>query len=285
LARAPRNRRPAPTEEPTSGATRWLAGAVLALVALIALGRLGSTPEPVAVAPPLPDSGAVVAQPAPAVRAPAPPPVAPGPAVAPASATPTLDLMVQLEARRRIGRAGRLVYLDSLFAESDSTLRRWPERPGQAVTVAIVRDSLYSAAGEPDQLLRDAFGRWTALPLGIQLEFVGDTVGAEIVVGWIRQFAPEDRRTGQTDIEVAPDGTIRTGRITLALVDPTGRRLDRNALLVTATHEVGHALGLAHSGATSDLMYPSPRSATLSDRDTQTALLIYGLPPGSIKGQ
>jgi hypothetical protein len=285
LARAARKRRTPPLEGPTGGATRWLSATVLILVVLIMLGRLRSTPEPTVVAPPIPNTEEVLAPPPPAPRAPAPPPVAPGPTVAVSSSTPTLDLMVRLEARRRIARAGRLVYLDSLLAESDSTLRRWPERPGQPVTVAIIRDSLYLAAGEPDQVVREAVGRWAALPLGVQLEFISDTVGAEIVVGWIRQFDPEDRRTGQTDIEVAPDGTIRTGRITLALVDPTGRRLDRNALLVTAAHEVGHVLGLAHSGATGDLMHPSPRSAALSDRDTQTALLIYGLPPGSVKGQ
>ncbi|HEX9164856.1 MAG TPA: matrixin family metalloprotease [Gemmatimonadales bacterium] len=287
-----RSRRPSQAPEPdfaSSGPTRWLAGAVLVLLVLIVVGRL-RTPGEVAVAPlPDADTGAVIVPPpAPALQAvpaAAPPPTAPLPAAATTPATPTLDLMVRLEARRRIGRAGRLVYLDSLFAESDSMLRRWPERPGDPIRVAMVRDSAYEAATEPDQVVRDAFGRWSGLRLGVEVQFVSDTAAADILVGWIRQFAPEERRTGQTDIEYAADGYVQRGRITLARLDPTGRRLERSGLLITAAHEVGHVLGLGHSDAPGDLMYPSPRSATLSNRDIQTALLIYGLPAGSVKGQ
>jgi hypothetical protein len=178
-----------------------------------------------------------------------------------------------------------MVYLDTLFSESDSMLRRWPERPGDPIRVAMVRDSIYEVATDPDQVIRDAFERWIGLRLGVEVQFVSDSVGADILVGWIRQFPAEDRRTGQTDIEYADDGTIQRGRITLSRLDPTGRPLERAGLLTTAAHEVGHVLGLAHSDAPSDLMYPSPRSATLSRRDAQTALLIYGLPAGSVKGQ
>jgi hypothetical protein len=286
-----RGRRPAPetaSDASGSGTTRWLAGAVLAMLLLIVLGRLRPTDVAVEPAPPADTEAASQLPPAPAVQASppsAPPPAAPLPAATAASATPTLDLMVRLEARRRIGRAGRMVYLDSLFAESDSMLRRWPERPGDPIRVAMVRDSIYEIATDPDQVIRDAFERWVGLRLGVEVQFVSDSVGADILVGWIRQFAPEDRRTGQTDIEYADDGNIRSGRITLSLLDPAGRRLERAGLLTTAAHEVGHVLGLAHSDAPSDLMYPSPRSATLSSRDAQTALLIYGLPAGSVKGQ
>jgi hypothetical protein len=262
------------------------------LVALIVLGRLRGGADVAAspVAPPS-DTGAVVTQlPQPTARAepaaqPTAPPTAPLPAATVEPATPTLDLMVRLEARRRIARAGRLVYLDSLFAESDSMLRRWPERPGDPIRVALVRDSTYEAALEPDQTVRAAFGRWTDLRLGVEVQFVGDTAEADIVVGWIRRFAPEEKRTGQTDIEFGGDGTIQRGRITLSVLDPAGRPLDRTGLLTTAAHEVGHVLGLSHSDSPGDLMFPAPRSTNLSNRDTQTALLIYGLPAGSVKGQ
>ena len=276
--------RPRPPQPATpSGATRWLGIAVLVLVALIVVGRLRRPAEiPSEVA------GSAPAEPAaPPLAEPAAAPVvqSPLPATTAAAETPTLDLLVRLEARRRIQRAGNSVYVDSLLAESDSVLRRWPERPGEPVTVAVVRDSLFLAAGEPDQLVRDAFERWQALRLGVEFAFISDTSTARIVVGWRDQFTPEEQRTGQTDLEAGFDGTIQRARITLALRASDGTRLDRQAMLVTAAHEAGHALGLAHSDRPGDLMYPAPRSAALSDRDRQTALLVYGLPAGSVKGQ
>ena len=121
--------------------------------------------------------------------------------------------------------------------------------------------------------------------LGVEFAFIADTTTAQIVVGWREQFAPEERRTGQTGLEADFNGNIQRARISLALRAPDGTRLDRQAMLVTAAHEAGHAIGLAHSDQPGDLMYPTPRSPALSDRDRQTALLIYGLPAGSVKGQ
>ena len=194
--------------------------------------------------------------------------------------------MVRLEAHRQLVRAGANVYLDSLLAESDSVLRRWPARPREAILVAVVRDSLADRAGsDGDGALRDAFARWTGLQLGgLRMNFIADTTQAQVVVQWIDQFDPQENRTGQTDITVASDGNIRYGWMRLALRDPTGKRLDRAAMLTVALHEVGHLLGLGHSARQGDIMHPTPRSPELSERDRRTAEFIYRLPPGSVKG-
>jgi hypothetical protein len=118
----------------------------------------------------------------------------------------------------------------------------------------------------------------------VEFAFIADTTAAQIVVGWRDKFAPEERRTGQTDLEMDFNGSIQRARMTLALHAPDGARLDRQAMLITAAHDrPRHRAG--HSGRQGDLMYPNPRSPALSDRDRQTALLIYGLPAGSVKGQ
>lgn len=279
----PQRRKPKPAATPPARAARWLAVGVVGLIALIAISRWTRNPPAAGSldsldtvpAGPTPREGSAVASSGPVRR--------PAPVAQPPAPTPALDLLVRLEANRRIQLAGPAVYMDSLLAESDSMLRRWTERLGRPITVTLVRDSLFTAARVDERPIREAFARWQELPLGLQFSFTTDTSGVEVVVQWIERFDPEEKRTGQTDLEVAPGGAIQHARITLSLRDPTGAVLDGAALTAAATHEVGHALGLGHSNRPGDVMFAMPRSATLSMRDRRTAELIYGLPPGSVK--
>ena len=280
-----RRRRRRPEEEeappsPPSRAGRYLGIAAVVLLALIALARSRSAaPEPEAVA-------AIDAPPPPAPVQ-VPPPAAPRPvqpAPAPEATTPTLDLLARLEAHRRVTRAGSAVYLDSLLAESDSLLRRWPAGPGTAVTVALVDDKVAQEATFGLDVVRAALRAWETLRLGITFNVVQDTATADVVVRWIPRFDPVEKRAGQTDIEYDQDGNIRHGNIRLAITGSDGRKLDRAAATMVAVHEIGHLLGLAHSAEARDVMYATPRTATLSDRDRRTIELIYGLPAGSVKG-
>ena len=50
-----------------------------------------------------------------------------------------------------------------------------------------------------------------------------------------------------------------------------------------AVHEMGHALGLPHSGDTADVMFPATRTGSLSERDRRTVGVLYRLPPGPVR--
>lgn len=266
--------------EPPSRVGRYLAGTVAFLILLILLGRARNPAPPEAQ-----QVAAVDTPPRPApARTPSPRPVPPPVAAAAPSGTPTLDLLARLEAHRRVTRAGSAVYLDSLLAESDSVLRRWPGGLESPVTVAFVDDDVAQQASFGTAVVRDAFRAWEALPLRLRFNIVQDTNTADVVVRWIPRFDPVEKRAGQTEIEFDQSGNIRRGAIRLAITGSDGRRLDRAAALMVAVHEVGHALGLPHSTDSRDVMYATPRTAALSDRDRRTVELIYGLPAGSVKG-
>jgi len=286
--RGPRRRKRRPEEEevpstPPSQAGKYLGMVVVVLVMLILLARSRRAP-----APEVPPANAVAEVDSPE-RPSAPPPATPQappppPATAAPAATPTLDLLARLEAHRRVTRAGSAVYLDSLLAESDSTLRRWTGGPRSPINVAFVQDSIAAQVPFGQEVVRNALRTWETLPLGISFNVMSDTATADVVVRWIPRFDPVEKRAGQTDIEYDQNGTIRRGAIRLAVTGTDGRKLDRAAAMMVAVHEVGHALGLAHSADAKDVMFATPKTANLSERDRRTIELIYGLPAGSVKG-
>ena len=70
----------------------------------------------------------------------------------------------------------------------------------------------------------------------------------------------------------------------LAVRSPAGRRneLAPQQVLLTAAHEMGHALGLPHSDSERDVMYPTNTARSLSNRDFRTVDALYRLPNGAV---
>jgi hypothetical protein len=203
---------------------------------------------------------------------------------APSAGTPTLDLMARLAIRRRLEREGNRVYLDSLLANTDSVLVRWADRGDSPLTIAFVRDT--TIPGWSDALfddVRSALQNWDGNAAGLRFREAAATDSADIKVRWVASM-PDSARVGVTNLSWSPEGEVHGADITLALQES----VKHTALPVSvrrrvAAHELGHAIGLPHSGDRDDLMFPGTLASSPSRRDQATLQLLYAVPPGSIR--
>ncbi len=71
--------------------------------------------------------------------------------------------------------------------------------------------------------------------------------------------------------------------LTLATRSPNSNyQISPEQVLLTAAHEMGHALGLPHSDSERDVMYPTNTARSLSTRDFRTVGALYRLPNGAL---
>lgn len=247
-----------------------IAGAVVWDVARRAL-----RPAPASVTPP---AGAVAA-----------PPATPARGVSQSGSGPPAptgvgytEQLARAEIRRRIRASAGVAYVDAIMAASgDSMLHRWDRRVIDAVRVFLGEGRPPTYRAEFGDAVRRAFARWEATGVPVRFTLLADSGSAEVRINWRIQF--EIDRTAQTDLTWDPGGRLESGAVTFALFDPQGRPMEADDIRVVALHEIGHLLGLDHSPDSADIMFPVAKVRDLSDRDIQSALLLYDLPPGSIR--
>ena len=195
--------------------------------------------------------------------------------------TPTIDRLARLAARQQLNRWAGLTYLDSLIASTDSVVRRWPDRSGTPLRVAIIEGGPSAYHPRMAGYVREALGLWEGAGAGVRFTTISDTATAEILVRWIDHF--DFDRAGQTDLTWDQAGRVRKAAILLALRTNTGVALPDAALLTVAVHEAGHALGMPHSPDSNDVMFPATQTGSLSERDRRTVQVLYQLPTGPVR--
>ena len=169
-----------------------------------------------------------------------------------------------------------------MILSTDSLVRRWPDRGGNPLRIAILE------GGSPDYgvrmagFVREAASRWEAAGVGFWFAFTGDSADADILVRWQESFG-NGNQAGVTDLRWSNAGPVVHAYVSLATRNAGDSLFTDEAMLGAAVHELGHAMGLPHSADGADVMFPVTRVTDVSARDRATARLLYGLPPGSLR--
>jgi hypothetical protein len=186
-----------------------------------------------------------------------------------------------LSARELLARGAPGTYIGDMLLDRDSLLERWPERLNRPVRVWIqpVPNNVQGHAAAAS-IARSAFEEWAAVGIPVRFQYVSRAGDAEVRLRWVNQLS---KRTGSTSWRADRTGWMRGADVTLAMRASNGRLLDGRSIRAIALHEVGHLLGLNHSGGAHDIMAPVVSARDLSDADRATAVLLYSLPPGRLR--
>ena len=182
---------------------------------------------------------------------------------------------------RRLEEARHQTYINDVLASHDSALARWPDRAGVPLRVWVqpaARHADFDPAVVP--VARQAFVEWANTGIPITFTFVVDSSLADVRVTWVDKF--NESISGKT-LWAHDDGWwIIDANIQLAVHHHSGDVLDTTSIRAIAMHEVGHLIGLDHTGDTTSIMAPKVRVRDLSAADRATAQLLYSLPAGRI---
>lgn len=171
-------------------------------------------------------------------------------------------------------------YIGRCLTDRDSILDRWPAHVDRPLRVWIDSGEHHSVGPDYPRIVRGAFNEWASAGIPVRFQFVSRPRDAEVRVRWA-DYLPG--KTGSTTWRTDRDGWLKSSDITLATHVSDGHPLDARGVRVIALHEIGHALGLSHSGNGHDIMAPVVRVNDLSAADLATIRLLYELPAGHVR--
>ena len=201
--------------------------------------------------------------------------------LATADAPPARDFAAD---RERVRQYGELTYLAATAAQGRGQLRRWAPRGG-TVRVWVQGDpGIPGWTAQHRDVVLGALRTWSEAKMPVRLVAASDSTEAEVFVLWTRLFPGSDR-IGVTNTTWTDGGWIQLATVAIALETSGGTPLDVYTRQPAARHELGHALGLGHSPEREDIMAPTEsHQARLTERDLNSARLLYGISPGRYPG-
>lgn len=194
------------------------------------------------------------------------------------SASPTAVLDAD-EACRNVG------YLCAELEESEShTIRRWPDATTQLrVHVPLPQGVRPERARELQSAVIRGIQYWQRRPFPLVIDSrTNSSQKADITISFSSGLGGLQLGESRTEVNRA-DGTIHAASLALMTRSPANQSLELSPqqVLLTAAHEMGHALGLMHSDSPRDVMYPTNTARSLSARDFRTLAALYRIPNGA----
>ena len=132
----------------------------------------------------------------------------------------------------------------------------------------------------PGPIQYGATGEWSGQPFEILADLRGDR-NPHFAVRWTPSLGGSQIGVARTQWSPAKGlEVISVELVTRSPFDPS-RSADPNQVRLTAAHEMGHALGLQHSDASRDIMYPTNTATSMSAQDFRSIEVLYRMEDGT----